>query len=125
MIVFKYRVTGERGVRYLAMLGDVYAANLYDEVQHHRSPIPEEVLISYMMEAIRNKMEDVLISGLKVVTEYDKLAIRSQVMKPIDVSVFELGKFENERYAESVINDYRNDPLKLHEDRRPERGYHI
>ncbi|MFG1597352.1 hypothetical protein ABMA84_15870 [Halobacteriovorax sp. XZX-2] len=78
-----------------------------------------------MALALRDGMLDKLTEAMRVHTEYDRLALKSQLMKPVDVSVFELGKFDNERHAEIVINEYRNDPLKLHDDRRIECVYHV
>ena len=124
MIVFKYRVTGERGVRYLCMLGEMYAAQLYDHMQH-RNQIPEEFLIKEMALSMRDGMTAKLTEAMKVHTEYDRLAISHQLHQPIEVSVFELGEFVDERRAEQVVNDYRNDTLALHEDGCPERVYHV
>ncbi|MFG1559548.1 hypothetical protein ABMA68_16390 [Halobacteriovorax sp. FRX-2] len=114
----------ERGVRYLAMLGDTYAAHMHDPVQSYRT-VPDEYVVAQLMECMRAKMEDVLMREMKVRTDYDKLAIRSQVMKPVDVSLFELGEFMSEPRAESIINEYRNDPLLLHEDGIEETIFHV
>lgn len=124
MLVFKYRVFKEQGVRYLAMLGDTYAAHMHDPVKSYRT-VPDEHIVAQLAECMRAKMEDILMREMKVVTAYDKLAIRSQVMKPIDVSLFDVGEFINEQRAESIINEYRNDPLALHEDGHTESVFHV
>lgn len=123
MIVFKYRVSGENGLRYLCMIGDMYAANI---VEYHRSNNPpEEVIVAELIHAMRDGLIAKIVQGLNIMTEYDEMTIKAQMHKGVAVSVFSLGEFHNEERAEFVINEYRHDPLKLHVDSCPETIYTI
>lgn len=124
MIIFKYRVFKERGVRYLCMLGDIYAAHIHDPVKSYNT-VPDEYVVRELAVCMRDRMIEILTREMKVRTDYDKLAIRSQVMKPIEVSLFDIGEFLSAPRAESVIDAYRNDPLLLHEDGHEENIFYV
>lgn len=124
MIVFRYRITGELGVRYLLMVGDTSAASLHDPHQH-RNGIDEEHIVHQLVECVRAEMEDTLADGMDVDTEYERLAIRRQLAKPCEASIFDIGEFTSEERAEQVVRAYRNDPLKLHQDGCIERMFTV